>query len=78
MGDVTKLFMESGIIVLTAFIFPFREDRARVREIVEANEFLEIYCGASIAVCEERDVKGVYNKARSGKISEFTGISYSI
>jgi len=74
-GEVAKLFMEAGIIVLTAFISPFRDDRARVRGMVEHGDFIEIYCDASLAVCEQRDVKGMYKKARAGQIKEFTGIS---
>lgn len=74
-GEVAKLFMEAGVIVLTAFISPYRAERERVRGMVEHGDFMEIYCDASIAVCESRDVKGLYQKARSGQISEFTGIS---
>jgi adenylylsulfate kinase len=74
-GEVAKLFMEAGIIVLTAFISPYRADRERVRGMVEHEDFIEIYCNASIEVCEARDVKGIYKKARAGQIAEFTGIS---
>jgi len=74
-GEVAKLFMEAGVIVLTAFISPFREDRERVRGMVEHGDFIEIFCDSSIEVCESRDVKGLYQKARAGQISEFTGIS---
>ena len=74
-GEVAKLFMEAGLIVLTAFISPYRADRKRVREIVKDGDFLEIYCDASIEICEARDVKGIYKKARAGQIPEFTGIS---
>jgi adenylylsulfate kinase len=74
-GEVAKLFIEAGVITLTAFISPFRADRDRVRQMVAANEFFEIYCKADLAVCEQRDVKGMYRKARSGEIAEFTGIS---
>jgi len=74
-GEVAKLFMEAGIIVLTAFISPFRSDRERVRGMVEHGDFIEIYCDSSIEVCETRDVKGFYKKARAGQIAEFTGIS---
>jgi len=66
-GEVAKLFMEAGVIVLTAFISPFRADRERVRGMVEHGDCIEI--------CENRDVKGLYKKARDGQISEFTGIS---
>ncbi len=74
-GEVAKLFMEAGIIVLTAFISPYRADRERVRAMVTGDDFIEIYCDAPIEVCESRDVKGLYKKARAGQIKEFTGIS---
>ena len=74
-GEVTKLFMEAGVIVLTAFISPYRADRERVRDMVGQNNFIEIYCNASLEVCENRDIKGLYKKARAGQIAEFTGIS---
>lgn len=74
-GEIAKLFTEAGIISLTAFISPFRADRDRVRELVPDGDFIEIYCQASLARCEERDVKGLYKKARSGEIPNFTGIS---
>jgi adenylylsulfate kinase len=74
-GEVAKLFMEAGTIVLTAFISPYRADRRRVREMVPDADFIEIYCDAPIEVCEARDVKGMYKKARAGQIAEFTGIS---
>ena len=74
-GELAKLFMEAGVIVLTAFISPFRSDRERVRGMVEHGDFMEIYCDSSIEVCETRDVKGLYKKARAGQITEFTGIT---
>ena len=74
-GEMAKLFMEAGVIVLTAFISPYRADRERVRGLVDHGDFIEIYCDASIEVCEARDVKGIYKKARAGQIAEFTGIS---
>lgn len=74
-GEMAKLFMEAGVIVLTAFISPFREDRERVRGMVEHGDFMEIFCDSQIEVCESRDVKGLYKKARAGQIQEFTGIS---
>ena len=74
-GEVAKLFVEAGIIVLTAFISPFKSDRARVRNILQHGDFAEIYCDTPIEVCEQRDVKGLYKKARAGLISNFTGIS---
>ncbi len=72
---VTKLFIDAGMIVLTAFISPYRDDREGVRKVVGQNNFMEIYCNASLDVCESRDIKGLYKKAREGLISEFTGIS---
>lgn len=74
-GEMAKLFMEAGTIVLTAFISPYRADRDRVRGMVERGDFIEIYCAAPIDVCEARDVKGMYKRARAGQIAEFTGIS---
>uniref|UniRef100_UPI0026051BA8 adenylyl-sulfate kinase n=1 Tax=Acaryochloris sp. IP29b_bin.137 TaxID=2969217 RepID=UPI0026051BA8 len=74
-GEIAKLFTEAGIIALTAFISPFRADRDRVRALVPEGDFIEVYCQASLEVCENRDVKGLYKKARSGEISHFTGIS---
>jgi adenylylsulfate kinase len=74
-GEMTKLFIEAGVIALTAFISPLRADRDRVRSLVPHGDFLEIYCHASLEVCEERDVKGLYKKARAGEIKDFTGIS---
>lgn len=74
-GEVARLFMEAGIIVLTAFISPYRADRERVRAMVTDGDFIEIYCDTPIEVCESRDVKGLYKKARAGQIKEFTGIS---
>jgi adenylylsulfate kinase len=67
--------MEAGIIVLTAFISPFRTDRERVRNMAGQDEFLEIYCNTPIEICETRDTKGLYEKARAGQIRDFTGIS---
>lgn len=74
-GEMAKLFMEAGVIVLTAFISPYRADRERVRGLVEHGDFIEIYCDTAIEICEARDVKGLYKKARAGQIGEFTGIS---
>lgn len=74
-GEMAKLFAEAGVISLTAFISPFRADRDRVRALVPAGDFLEIYCRCSLDVCEQRDVKGLYKKARAGEIKDFTGIS---
>jgi len=74
-GEMSKLIIESGVIAMTAFISPFRADRDRVRALVQEGDFIEVYCHASVAECESRDVKGLYAKARSGEISDFTGIS---
>jgi len=74
-GEMAKLFTDAGVITLTAFISPFRADRERVRNIVRAGDFLEIYCRCSVEECERRDVKGLYRKARAGEIKDFTGIS---
>jgi adenylylsulfate kinase len=74
-GEVSKLMIEAGMIVLTAFISPFKDDRSYVRNLVPPGDFLEIYCNASLAVCEKRDVKGFYKSARAGEINNYTGIS---
>ncbi len=74
-GEVAKLFLDAGVIVLTAFVSPFRADRDKARDLVEAGDFFEIFCAADLDVCESRDPKGLYAKARSGAIKEFTGIS---
>jgi len=74
-GEVAKLLLEAGIITLTAFISPFRDDRERVRQLIPHGEFLEVYCHAPLAICEQRDVKGLYQRARKGEIPNFTGIS---
>ena len=74
-GELAKLFTEAGVIVLTAFISPFKADREKVRQLVPEGDFIEIYCRAPLAVCEQRDVKGLYKRARTGEIPDFTGIS---
>ncbi len=74
-GEVAKLMMDAGVITLTAFISPFRADRDRVRSMVMHGEFIEIYCHCPVEVCETRDVKGLYQRARTGEVKEFTGIS---
>lgn len=74
-GEVAKLYLETGVLVLTAFISPFANERRRVRSLMPHGDFLEIYCDTPLAVCEERDVKGLYQKARQGLIPHFTGIS---
>ncbi len=74
-GEVSKLFLEAGVVTLTAFISPFRSDREKVRSLFQKGDFLEIYCRCPLNVCEERDVKGLYKRARSGEVQNFTGIS---
>lgn len=74
-GEMAKLFIEAGVIALTAFISPLREDRERVRSLVPHGDFLEVYCRCPVEVCETRDVKGLYKRARAGEIKEFTGIT---
>ena len=73
-GEASKLFIDAGVMVLTSFISPFVEDRNLVRKIVDTHEFIEIHVQCPLEVCEERDVKGLYKKARKGEISQFTGI----
>ncbi len=74
-GEVAKLFVDSGTVVLTAFISPFHTDRDRVRTLVGPNEFVEVFVDCPLEICEQRDVKGLYKKARAGEIADFTGIS---
>ena len=76
-GEVSKLFVDSGLIVLTAFISPFQKERDMVRGLVEPNEFIEIFVDTPLDICEYRDPKGLYKKARNGEIENFTGISSS-
>lgn len=73
-GEAAKLMMEAGVITLTAFISPFRADRAVARRLMPEGDFLEIFCKASLATCEARDPKGLYKKARAGLIKNYTGI----
>ena len=73
-GETAKLMIEAGIITLTAFISPYRADRELVRSLFPQGDFVEVYCNASLEVCEGRDVKGLYKKARAGKIKNYTGI----
>ena len=74
-GEVAKLFTQAGILVMTAFISPYREDRDQARRVHDKGDFVEVYVNASLDVCESRDPKGLYKKARAGQIPEFTGIS---
>ncbi|PFG09267.1 adenylyl-sulfate kinase [Marinobacter sp. LV10MA510-1] len=73
-GEVSKLFADAGLIVLSAFISPFNSDRRLVRKLFPAGEFIEVFMDASLETCESRDPKGLYQKARSGEIKQFTGI----
>jgi adenylylsulfate kinase len=74
-GETAKLMMEAGVIAITAFISPFREDRNLVRQLLQQDDFIEIYCETSLEVCESRDVKGLYKRARAGDIKNYTGIN---
>jgi len=74
-GEVAKLFADAGVICVTAFISPYRADRELVRKILPAERLIEVFVNAPLAVCEERDPKGLYAKARAKEIKEFTGIS---
>lgn len=74
-GEVAKLMLEASLITLTAFISPFAIDRASVRNLVPQGDFIEVYCHCPLNVCETRDVKGLYKKARKGEILDFTGVS---
>ena len=73
-SEVSKLMLESGLIVMTAFISPFSKDRNEARNLISNDDFIEIYCKASLEVCEARDVKGLYKLARAGKIKNYTGV----
>lgn len=74
-GEVAKLMVEAGLIVLVSFISPFRSERRMVRELLEDGEFIEVFVDTPLAVCEARDPKGLYKKARAGQLPNFTGIS---
>lgn len=74
-AETAKLFVEAGIITITAFISPFAAERQKARELFSENDFIEIYCDTPIEICEKRDIKGLYQKARKGEIPFFTGIS---
>tara|TARA_B100000767_G_C19685615_1_gene501622 strand:+ start:271 stop:870 length:600 start_codon:yes stop_codon:yes gene_type:complete len=73
-GEVSKLMIDAGIVVMTAFISPYEEERNVVRKLIPSGEFIEIYCKASLETCEKRDVKGFYKRARAGEIINYTGI----
>ena len=74
-GEVSKLFVDAGVIVMTAFISPYREDRDNARSLIRDGRFVEVFVDCALEVCEERDTKGMYKRARAGEIKEFTGIS---
>lgn len=74
-GEVAKLFVDAGIVVITAFISPFQVDRDQVRNLLDSSSFIEVFVDADLATCEERDPKGLYKKARNGEIKDFTGVS---
>jgi bifunctional enzyme CysN/CysC len=74
-GEVAKLMMDAGVLVITAFISPYRDDRRLARSLVDEGDFIEVYVNAPVEVCEQRDPKGLYKKARAGQIKEFTGVS---
>lgn len=76
-GEMAKLFVDAGMIVLTAFISPLAQDRERARHLIGEKDFIEVYCRCPLEVCERRDTKGIYARARKGEIPEFTGISAS-
>jgi adenylylsulfate kinase len=73
-GEVCKLFLDAGVIILSAFISPFKADREQVKKIVGEENFIEVFVDAPLEVCEQRDVKGLYKKARAGEVKNFTGI----
>lgn len=74
-GEVSKLFTDANIITITAFISPYRQDRENARKLQKDGEFIEVYVKCPLDVCEQRDTKGLYKKARAGEVKEFTGIS---
>ena len=74
-AEMVKLFLDAGVISLTAFISPLASDRAMAREIIGAENVIEIFCNCPLEICEQRDVKGLYKKARAGEIKNYTGIS---
>lgn len=74
-GEVSKLFVETGTIVLAAFVSPYEEDRKQIRNLLADDEFFEVFCDCDLSTCEERDPKGIYKRARKGEIKNFTGIS---
>ena len=73
-GEAANLMMEAGVIAITAFISPFNKDRNLLRQLLPQGDFIEIFCKASLEICESRDVKGLYKRARAGEIKNYTGI----
>ncbi|WP_029036013.1 adenylyl-sulfate kinase [Salinimicrobium xinjiangense] len=74
-AEVAKLFVDAGMVAITAFISPLKEDRDQAKQVIGEENFLEVFVNTPLGVCEERDVKGFYKKARAGEIENFTGIS---
>lgn len=74
-SEVCKLFLDAGVVLLSAFISPFKADREQVKSIVGAENYIEVFVDAPLEICEQRDVKGLYKKARAGEVKNFTGIS---
>ena len=74
-GEISKLFIDAGVVVLAAFVSPYKSDREAVKNIVGKNNFVEVYINTSLEECEKRDVKGLYKKARKGEIKDFTGVN---
>lgn len=74
-GEISKLFIDAGFVVLAAFISPYRVDRERIKQTVNPENFIEVFVNTSLEVCEQRDIKGLYKKARAGEIKNMTGIS---
>ena len=74
-GEVASLMLDAGLVVLAAFVSPLKSQRLRIRELVGENRFMEIYVNTPLEVCEQRDIKGLYKKARAGQIAHFTGVS---
>lgn len=74
-GEISKLFVDAGLLVIAAFISPYREDRLRIRNLLDKGQYIEIFVKCPVSECEKRDPKGFYKKARAGEIREFTGIS---
>ncbi len=74
-GEISKLFVDAGVLVISAFISPYKKDRDKIREIMSPDDFIEVYLSTSLEACEKRDPKGLYKKARQGEIKDFTGIS---